>query len=106
MIQVALSLIKWISLPVLLTASLFSQYAERYEFLADSVICVGAILFSVQWAVRSREYFWAAAFVGIAVVFSPLLLILKIFVLMALASTVTLATLLAAFQTQTFLRNK
>jgi len=101
MLQVALSLIKWFSLPVLLTASLFSQYAAKYEFLADSVICAGAILFSVQWAVRSSEYFWAAAFVGIAVLFSPLLLVVKIFLLLGLALIVTLAAILTAFQNQT-----
>jgi len=71
-----------------------------YEFLVNSLICLTAVLFSVQWAVRSGEYFWAAAFVGIAVLFSPLLLVVKIFLLLGLSCVVTLAALVAAFQTQ------
>ena len=103
MLLILLKLIKWISLPALLVASPFSQYAARYEFLVDVVISLAAIA-SVPWAIRSREYFWAAGFVGIAVVFSPLLLVLKIFLLMGLACAVMAAALLATFAA--FLRSK
>jgi len=100
MFQIILSLTRWLSLPVLLIASLFSEYAKSYEFLVNSVVCLGAIVFSAQWAFRYKEYFWAAGFVGIAVLFCPLSLLVKIFLLMGLACIVMLAALLAAFQTQ------
>jgi len=103
MLLIILKLIKWSSLPALLVASPFSQYAASNEFLLDIVISLGAIA-SVLWAVRSREYFWAAGFVGIAVIFSPLLLVVKIFLLMGFACAVTSATLLASFPA--FLRSK
>jgi hypothetical protein len=99
MFQMVSKIIKWVSLPVLLIASMFSRSAASYELLVDLVICLGAILF-VQRAVRSQEYFWAAGFFGIAVVFSPLLLVLKIVLLMGLTCIATFVTLLAAFRTQ------
>ena len=100
MFQIITNPIKWSSLPALLIGCVFSQYAVSYELLVNSLFCLSAVAFSVQWAVRSGEYFWAAAFVGIAVLFSPLLLVVKIFLLLGLVCVVTLATLVAAFQTQ------
>ena len=100
MSQIITNVIKWSSLPGLLIGSVFSQNAVIDEFLVNFLICFVAVLFSVQWVVLSGEYFWAAAFVGIAVLFSPLLLVVKIFLLLGLACAVTLATLVAAFQTQ------
>jgi hypothetical protein len=99
MLQTVGKIIKWISLPVLLIGSLFSASAESYEFLVDFVICLGAIIF-VQRAASSKEYFWAAGFLAIAAVFSPLLLVVKIFVLTGLTCVATFATLLAAFRVQ------
>lgn len=93
------TIIKSVSLPVLLVASLFSHYAANYELLVNCVVCMGAIIF-VQRAVRLEEYFWAAGFVAIAVVFSPLLLVVRIFLLMGLACIVTFVTLLAALRKQ------
>jgi hypothetical protein len=99
MFQTVGKIIKWVSLPVLLIGSLFSASAESYEFLVDFVICLGALIF-VQRAVWSKEYFWAAGFVAIAVVFSPFLLVLKIILLTGLSCLATIVTLLEAFRVQ------
>jgi len=92
-------IIKYASLPALLIAAIFSCLAARYELLLDVAICLGALI-AVQRAVRVREYFWAAGFVAIAVIFSPLLLVTKIFLLMGLSCVATLATLFAAWKAQ------
>ena len=99
MFQTITKIIKWVSLPVLLIASMFSRSAASYELLVDFLVCLGAVIF-VQRAVRLKEYFWAAGFVTIAVAFSPLLLVVKIFLLMTLTCIATFVTLLAAFRTQ------
>ena len=99
MLQTVLKIIKWISLPVLLTASLLSRFAASYELLVNLVICLGAIIL-VERSARSKEYYWAAGFTGIAVVFSPLLLVDKIFLLLGFTCIVTSLTLFAAFRMQ------
>jgi hypothetical protein len=105
MFQTLTKIIKWVSLPVLLIASMFSRFAASYELLVDLVICLGAVIL-VQRAVRSKEYLWAAGLVAIVVVFSPLLLVVKIFLLMALTCVATFVTLVAAFRTQPLLVQK
>ena len=99
MFQMATRTIKWVSIPVLLMASMFSRYAASYEQLVDLVICLSAVIL-VWRAVGLKDYYWAAGFVAIVVVFSPLLLGVKIFLLMGLTCTASFATLLAAFRTQ------
>jgi hypothetical protein len=47
-------------------------------------VCLGTVVF-VQRAIRSGEYFWAAGLLAVAVVFSPILFLAKLFLLMALA---------------------
>jgi hypothetical protein len=90
---------KWASIPVLLIASLFACCAASYEPLVDLAICLSAIVF-VQRAIRLREYFWAAGFLAIVVVFTPTPLAIKALVLMGLTCAATFANLLAAFRTQ------
>jgi hypothetical protein len=99
MFQTITKIVKRVSIPVLLIASIFSRYAASYELLVDFAICLGAFIL-VQQAVRLKEYFWAAGFVTIAVVFSPLSLAVKIFLLMGLTCVATFVSLLAAFRTQ------
>jgi hypothetical protein len=99
MFQMVTKIIRWVSIPVLLMASLFACCAARYERLVDVAICLGALVF-VQRAIQAREYFWAAGFLAIGVVFTPLSLMTKIFLLMGFACIATLAKLLAAFRTQ------
>ena len=67
--------------------------------MMDFLICLAAIVFILR-AVRLKEYFWAAGLVAIAVVFSPLILMVKIFLLMGFTCIATFVTLLAAFRRQ------
>ena len=99
MIQTITKIIPWLSFPILLGVALGSRSAGRYELLLDIVVCMGAVL-AVRRAVGQKEYFFAAGFVGIAVVFIPLLLVIKIFFLMSIACIATLITLLVALKPQ------
>jgi hypothetical protein len=99
MFQVATTIVKWVSIPVLLIASVLSRFTASYELLVDCVVCLGAIVIVLR-AIRSNEYLWAAGFVAVAVVFSPLLLAVKVFLLMGFTCAVTLATLFVAFRTR------
>jgi len=90
--------IKWLSIPAILIASLFARYASVYELTVNLVVCLGAVC-CVRRAVHLKEYPWAAGFVAIAVVFSPLLLVDKIFLLMGLICTATFMILIARFRT-------
>jgi hypothetical protein len=99
MFRMVTKIIKWVSIPVLLIASLFAFCAASYEPLVDFAICLGAIIF-VQRAIRLKEYFWAAGFLAIVIVFTPLSLVVKIFLLMGFTFIATFANLLAAFRTQ------
>src|SRR2546429_7504060 len=80
MFQMVMLIIKWVSFPAL-------------------VICLGTTVF-VQRAVRLKQYLSAAGFVAIAVIFSPLLLVVKIFLLIGATCVATCVALLAAFRTQ------
>jgi hypothetical protein len=99
MFQTITKIIKWVSLPVLLIASMFSRSAASYELLVDFLVCLGAVIL-VERAVWLKEYFWATGFVAIAVVFSPLLLVAKIFLFIGVTCIAALVTLLAAFRAQ------
>lgn len=97
MFQMVAKIIKWVSIPVLLIASIFARYAASYESWVNLAICLGAVIL-VQRAVQLKKYFWAAGFVSIAVVFSPFLLVVKVFLLMGLTCIATFVTLFAAFR--------
>ena len=90
---------KWASMPVLLFAAMFSCLAASYEALAALVICIAAISLVLR-AVWSKEYYWAAGFAAAFVMSSPLLLVVKVFLLMGLACTVVFMALFAAFRAQ------
>ena len=92
-------IVKWVSLPALLIGSMFSSSTAAYGFLLDLLICLAAVIV-VERAVSEKEYFWAAGFVAVAVVFSPLMLVVKIFLLMGFTCIGTFAALLAAWKTQ------
>ena len=96
MVQIVKTIVKWVSLPALLIGSMFSRSAASYELPLDLVICLGAIVVVLR-AVRVKEYLWAAGFVSIAVVFSQIVLVDKIFLLLGFFCIVTLVTLLAAW---------
>jgi hypothetical protein len=67
--------------------------------VVNLLVCAGALVV-VQRAVSFREYLWAAAFVGVAIVFSPLTLIIKIFLLLGVTCIVALAGVYAAWNRQ------
>ena len=92
-----LTVVKWISVPVLLTASLFARFAGVYEIGLNLLVCAGALVL-VHRAVSFREYFWATAFAGVAIVFSPLALIIKIFLLLGFTCMAALAGVYAAWK--------
>lgn len=94
-----MKIMKWIPIPVLLFASLFACCTGHYEPLVDLGICLGAIIF-VQRAVWLKEYFWAAGFLAVAVAFTPISIVMKIFLLMGLVCIATFANLLRVFRTQ------
>jgi len=97
MLHVVTKIVEWSSIPVLLTASLLSRFAGSYELPVDLAIWLGAF-FLAQRAVRAREYVLSAGFGVVVIVFSPLLLVDKIFLLMAYTSIVTFLTLAAVFR--------
>jgi hypothetical protein len=94
-----MTVVKWISLPVLLIGSLFGRLAGNYGFVLDLLVCASALVV-VERAVSFREYLWAAAFVGVAIVFSPLALLIKIFLLMGFTCIAALAGVYAALKPQ------
>jgi hypothetical protein len=97
MLPVLTSIVKWASIPVLLVAAIFSGLTAGYEPLVDVVVCMVAIIF-VQRAVWRRQYVSGAGFIAIVVVFSPLFLAVKIFLLLGLTCVAAFAALLAAFR--------
>jgi hypothetical protein len=92
--------LKWGSIPVLLIASLLFQSVPGYGFLFDVLVCLGAVVV-IRRAAQLRHYYWAALFIAVAVVFSPVVLLVKIFLLMGFTSIVALATALAGLSSQT-----
>jgi hypothetical protein len=99
MLQKISKIVKWVSLPVLLAAPMLSPWAAAYEGLVNLAICLGCVVL-IHRSVRLKEYFRAAGFVGAALIASPLLLVDRIFLLMAIACTVTLMAVVAAFRPQ------
>jgi hypothetical protein len=99
MFQIITTVVKWASLPLLLIGSILTRFAASYELRLDVLICLAAVVV-VQRAVWVREYFWATEFVAIAIVFSPLTLVIKIFFFLALTCVATFAAVLAAWKPQ------
>ncbi len=100
MFYMVIKIIKWTSIPILLLASMLSRFTASYELLVDLLICLAATVIAL-WAVRSKDYVLAAGFVAVAIVFSPFLLVSKIFLLMILTCTASLITVFNAFRRQT-----
>jgi len=99
MFQMVTKIMKWVTIPALLIASMFPRSAAGYEFTLDVLICLGAVIF-VSRAIRLKQHVWAAGFIAIAVVFSPFPLVVKIFLLTGLTCTMMFVALFGAFRTQ------
>jgi len=95
----SMRVVKWISLPVLLAGSVLARFAGSYELVLNLLVCSGALVV-IERAVSLREYLWAAAFVSVAIVFSPLTLIVKIFLLLSFTCIGALAGVYASWQPQ------
>ena len=64
--------IKWISISALLLAMFFSNPAPLFQVALTLTITVGAVLVLLQ-AMQAKEYWWAAGFLGVAILFNPAL---------------------------------
>ena len=95
----SMTVVKWMSLPVLLIGSLFARFAGNYEIVVNLLVCAGALVI-FQRAVAIREYLWAAGFVCVAIVFSPFTLVIKIFLLLSFTSLGALTAVYAAWKAQ------
>jgi len=93
------SILKWVSILGLVAVALLSDMAGRYEGLLNLTICLTGAVF-VQRAVWLKEYGWAGVCVLAVVVFSPLLLVTKIFVLMGVTCLAACLMVAAAFRPQ------
>lgn len=62
-------MMKWFSVTALILGLLLRSSAS-YRMALEFVVCVSALLVVAQ-ALRLGKYFWAAGFVGIAVLFNP-----------------------------------
>jgi hypothetical protein len=89
--------LKWVSLPALLIGSMFSSVAGTYEMLLNYAICLGALV-SIHLSLRARDRFFAAGCVAVAVVFSPLSLVVKMFFLIGLAMIGAFVILVSALR--------
>ena len=56
--------------------AMFWNTAPEYQLMLAFVVCMGAIVV-FQQAVRAKEYPWAALFLVVAVLFNPVVLVLK-----------------------------
>jgi hypothetical protein len=75
-------IIQWTCLSTLLIAAALSGDLGRHELAFRIAGCALAAVM-VERAVRARQPLWACGFVGMAIVSSPLLLVDKIFLLLA-----------------------
>ena len=64
------NIMKWACSAALLVAAAFWDAARDYELMLTVVVFMGAIIV-LQQAVSERQYFWAAGFAAIALVFNP-----------------------------------
>jgi len=97
--QTVTRIAKWTTIPVLLIVAALSSFAGSYEPVMDFAVCLVAVYLANR-AMRLREYFWSAGFVGILILFSPIFLVVKLFLLLGLTSAAACITLFVAFRTQ------
>jgi hypothetical protein len=69
--QLLAQTMKWGSVVGLLVAAMSWHAGPNYRLLLDLVVCVGTIVV-VKQAVRSKQYLWACAFVGMALLLNPI----------------------------------
>lgn len=99
MLGTALNIVKWMCLPALLVASLFAPLAGKYAAWINLAAWVAAILLT-HGAIRRGNYYWASAFLAATLVFSPLFMADKVFLLLVLACITTVVIFVVACRTQ------
>ena len=95
--RMIVKIIKWISLPALLLGAMFSRFAGIYELPLDLAGCLIALIIA-QRVVSAREYLLAAGFVVVAVIYSPVVLVMKLMLLMGVICVATLVSLFSAWK--------
>ena len=60
----------------LLVMVLFRQTGENYRLLLNFVICMGAVLV-IRQALQAKQHLWAAGFIAIALLFNPMVDIVR-----------------------------
>ena len=99
-------IMKWVSIAALLLAAMFWRSAANYQLLLDFAVCMGAIVVAMQ-AVRAKEYLWATGFVAIALLYNPVVPVLRLSgewsQLLVFVCTVPFAISLAALKTSPLL---
>ncbi len=68
------TIMKWASLIALIGAMFFRRPGSGYAIGLQFVICASSSLVAIQ-AGQSRRHLWAFAFVALAVIFNPLIVI-------------------------------
>ena len=94
-------IMKLVSSAALLLMVMLAGSVESYQLPFTVVVFLGAIVVLVQ-AIGTREYFWAAAFIAIALVFNPVAPLFQTagnwFLMMALVCTAVFAVSLTALK--------
>jgi hypothetical protein len=98
--QTISTILKGAAIPALMVIALLSSLAGRYEGLLNFTICLSAVVLSIQRAAWRKDYGWAAVSIVVFVVFSPLLLVTKIFLLMGLTCAAACLAVVASFRPQ------
>ncbi len=99
MLQTIPKIVKWVSMPVLLFAAVFSSLAAGYQALAAFAVCAAAMVLALRMA-WLKQYYWAAGFAAAFVMSAQASLVMKVFLLLGLACTVVFMVLLTTFRAQ------
>ncbi len=100
MFQTITTILKGAAIPGLMVIALLSCVAGRYEGLLNLSVCLSAFVLSIHRAAWRKDYCWAAVSVVVFVVFSPLHLVTKLFLLMGFTCAAACLAVVAAFRRQ------
>lgn len=67
----------WVCIATLLLTVLFWKYGGNSRLEVDLVVCIAAGLVVAQ-ALQAKKYRWAAGFLGIALIFNPLVPVFRL----------------------------
>ena len=97
-LQTTLTVTRWVALPVLVMLAILSRFTAAYQLQADFAVLLAAVILAGS-ALRTREYLWSGGLIAVGIVFIPLGLALKLFILMGFISCTTCAIAIAAYRT-------